>query len=90
MDKCDCLSRMCIAHPDDVSEHHHKMCPGYRTEKHPRLFHYCEGFDAWVPASEKSIEDIVCPTGMADGDVTSADFMRQDMTDLEFDSLPSD
>jgi len=59
-------------------------------KKIPRLFYYEETVNAWCPAPEK-IENIVDLSMLADGEeCDSVRFMRQDMTDEEFENMPED
>lgn len=86
--RCDDCKGMVITTLTDLGEHHHRMCPKYRTEKFTHLFYYEDAVNAWVPAPDK-IEEIISATDqLEEGDTIEIQFKRVDMTDEEIDSLP--
>ena len=86
--RCDDCMDMTIATLDDIGEHHHRMCPKYRTEKFPHLFYYEDAVNAWVPAPNKIEEIISASDQLENGEIIEIQFKRCDMTDEEIDSLP--
>lgn len=58
-------------------------------EKRMYLFYYCEGVDAWVPATRLT-ENTVDPGNYDDGEEWTVRFKRFDMTLTEFNNLPED
>ena len=87
---CDCnCSNFAIIELADLWGHHHIRCPKYETEKHPYLFYYCGGCDAWVPTSERIVD--VIDVGDFDADEErEIKFKRVDMTDKEFADMPDE
>jgi hypothetical protein len=58
-------------------------------EKKPRLFYWEEAEDAWCPAEELTVDNIISvDLFLADGDTHDVTFKRQDMTDAEFAAIP--
>ena len=84
---CECLTRLTRASQDAVSEHHHKLCPLYQTEKFPRLFYYEDAYDCWSPWPG-DVDCVIDTDSLDDGETQEVEFKRVDMTDLEFDSIP--
>ena len=85
--KCECLTGLTQASPDALSDNHHKLCPKYKTEKHPRLLYYEEAEDCWVQVPE-CVENIISTDNLDDGESQEIMFKRVDMTDFEVDSAP--
>jgi hypothetical protein len=85
--RCDCRD-MTIVTLSDVGEHHHRMCPKYRTEKFPHLFYYEDAVNSWIPAPDKIENIIATDDQLEDGETIDLQFKRIDMTDEEMDSLP--
>lgn len=88
--RCECLTTMTTTTLHDLGEHHHRMCPKYRTEKFARLFYYEDAVNSWVPVSDKIAEMISVTDQMENGDIIEIQFKRFDMTDEAFDSLPEE
>jgi hypothetical protein len=88
MSKCSCKTGLTIVTLEDVGEHHHRMCPKYRTEKHPYLFYYEEGVNSFIPAPDEVENIIDLEHSMELGEEVEIRFMRFDMTDEEFNALP--
>lgn len=87
---CECIG-WCWVGPQDGGKHHHRKCPGFETEKFPRLFYYEEAIDAWAPVPEKVDGEMICTADqLDDGEHMEIQFRRRDMTDKEFDELPED
>lgn len=85
---CDDCINMAIVTLADISEHHHRMCPKYKTEKFVHLFYYEDAVNAWVPAPDKIEEIISVSDQLENGEIIEIQFKRCDMTDEEIDSLP--
>ena len=86
--KCCCKGLFTITTLSDHGEHHHRMCPKYRTEKFPQLFYQEGAVDAWIPAPDRVDEIISVEDQLHDGDTLEIEFKRFDMTDEEMDNLP--
>ena len=88
-------TEVCVCHDwttklRPVIQNHHPQCEKYHTEKFPYLFYYEEAENAWVPAPD-SIEGIISVEDQLEmGEDMEIQFKRVDLTDEEFDKLPSD
>jgi len=57
-------------------------------DKTPRLFYWEEAVDAWCPVPVDIC--VLDPEDLDEGEVTTIQFKRVDMTDAEFDALPEE
>lgn len=58
------------------------------SEKKARLFYYEEAENAWCPAHNLSLENVIDDNMLAADEEVKIRFKRVDMTDAEFDALP--
>lgn len=90
MELCECkgwvLNDDITLKIDFLLAHHHPNCEKFKTEKFTYLFYYCDGFDAWIPASEK-IENVVDVGDFDNDEEREIKFKRVDMTDYEYANM---
>ena len=85
---CDICKNFVITGSESHGQHHHKMCPRYKTEKFPYLFYYEDAVDCWIPVPDK-LENIISVSDNMDvGEFIEIKFNRVDLTDREYDNLP--
>lgn len=85
---CECFT-WCRDYSFNSSEHHHRNCEKFKTEKYPRLFYYEEAESCYMPAPEK-LEHIIDADSLMENEHAEIDFVRKDMTDYEFFNLPEE
>lgn len=86
---CECLSKMAGIGSESFGKHHHINCRHYATNKYTYLFYYSDGFDAWIPVSEKT-GNVVDVLDFDANEEREIKFKRVDMTDKEYDEMPSE
>lgn len=67
---------------------HHEKPP--QVAKKPRLFYYEDSINARCPVPEKLAAMLIEWCDLCDGDDTTLELYRRDMTDAEFAALPTD